>query len=90
MFSDRVIGCKDDVVEGIVEGSIENAEPVSGTSLKFRLCARESVAVGGESGPGIALLAENDEPLIDAVGQSCLDDGVVDHPKPSQSVLHVI
>lgn len=82
-LSGRVIGCKDDVIEGVIEGSIEDAESVGDTSLKFRLCPREGVAIGGESGPGIALLAENNEPFIDTVGQSCLDDGVVDDPKPS-------
>ena len=65
---DGVICCKDNIIEGVIEGCIEYPESVCCASVELGLYPGEGEAIGGESGPGIALLAEHDESFKDAVG----------------------
>jgi hypothetical protein len=90
LLTGGIVGSKDHVVESIIEGGVENTEAVSRTSLKLRLFARESVGIGGDSGPGVALLAKDNESFIAAAGQDRLYLRIIDDPQSSQSVLHVV
>lgn len=45
-YNGAIVGCKDHVIEGIIEGSIQNPEAVGGRSFELGLLIRQGIEIG--------------------------------------------
>jgi hypothetical protein len=88
-----IVCSENNVVEDVIEGSVYDPESIGCRTFKFRISTRLCGSIRRNSSnrcPSISLLGEHNEFLIFALGQTCLDLGIVDNPESSESELNIV